>query len=75
MFLTFTAIFFLGRSEMELKQSCNVFLPGRQYQEIKDLSYRLNIPYSELIREGVSLVLRKYRKKDDCKVESNCDEN
>ncbi len=60
---------------MNLKQGCNVFLPVGQYMEIKELGYKLNMPYVELIREGVSLVLRKYQKKDKCKVGSNCDGN
>ncbi len=59
---------------MDLKQSCNVFLPVKQYEEIKDLGHKLSIPYSELIREGVSLVIRKYQKKDNCKIGINCDE-
>ncbi|MCP4255630.1 MAG: ribbon-helix-helix domain-containing protein [Candidatus Scalindua sp.] len=50
---------------MELKQSCNVFLPVEQYGEIKDLGHRLSIPYSELIREGVRLVLKKYNRKEN----------
>ncbi len=49
---------------MELKQSCNVFLSGKQYKGIKDLGYRLSVPYSELIREGVSMVLKKYKRKE-----------
>jgi hypothetical protein len=48
---------------MELKQSCNVFLPVGQYMEIKELGYKLNTPYVELIREGVSLVLKKYKRR------------
>lgn len=59
---------------MNLKQSCNVFLPVKQYEEIKELGHKQGIPYSELIREGVSLVLNKYKRKDNCKVRSNCDE-
>ncbi len=47
---------------MELKQSCNVFLPVKQYGEIKKLGHKLSIPYSELIREGVNLVLKKHKK-------------
>lgn len=50
--------------EMELKQSCNVFLPVEQYGEIKKLGHRLSVPYSELIREGVCLVIKRYKKKD-----------
>ncbi len=48
---------------MDLKQSCNVFLPVKQYGEIKELGHKLSIPYSGLIREGVSLVLKKYKRK------------
>ncbi len=59
---------------MELKQSCNVFLPVEQYGEIKELGHKLSIPYSELVREGVGLVLRKYKRKDNRKTGSNCDE-
>ena len=49
---------------MELKQSCNVFLPVEQYGEIKELSHKLSIPYSELIREGVGLVIKRYKRKN-----------
>ncbi len=49
------------------KQSCNVFLPVGQYGEIKELGHKLSIPYSELIREGVSLVLKKYKRKESNK--------
>jgi hypothetical protein len=49
---------------MDLKQSCNVFLPVKQYEEIRDLSHRLSIPYSELIREGVRLVLKRHKRKN-----------
>jgi hypothetical protein len=53
---------------MDLKQSCNVFLAVKQYEEIRALGHRLSIPYSELIREGVSLVLKRHKKKDKRKV-------
>ncbi len=59
---------------MELKQSCNVFLSGRQYKDIKELGYRLNVPYSELMREGVGLVLRKYKRKENRKDRDHHDE-
>ena len=49
---------------MELKQSCNVFLPVKQYGEIKELGHKLRVPYSELIREGVDLMLRRYKRKE-----------
>ncbi len=50
---------FFMEKEMDLKQSCNVFLPVKQYGEIKELGHKLSIPYSELIREGVGLVLKR----------------
>ena len=52
-------------AEMEFKQSCNVFLPVKQYGEIKKLSHKLSVPYSELMREGVDLVLKRYRRKNN----------
>ena len=55
---------------MELKQSCNVFLPVEQYGEIKRLSHKLSIPYSELIREGVGLVIKRYKRKDKVEVQN-----
>ena len=55
---------------MELKQSCNVFLPVEQYGEIKKLSHKLSIPYSELIREGVGLVIKRYKRKDKVEVQN-----
>jgi hypothetical protein len=50
---------------MNMMQSCNVFLKVKQYGEVKELSHKLNIPYSELIREGVNLVLKKYNGKKE----------
>ena len=52
---------------MNLKQSCNVFLPVKQYGEIKELGHKLSVSYSELIREGVVLVLKKYKRKQNNK--------
>ena len=56
---------------MDLKQSCNVFLPVKQYEEIRALGHKLSIPYSELIREGVSLVLKRYKRKDYMEINNN----
>jgi hypothetical protein len=62
-----TAYFFvfgIRRVKMDLKQSCNVFLPVKQYGAIKELGHKLSVPYSELIREGVDLILIRYKKKE-----------
>ncbi len=58
---------------MNLKQGCNVFSPVRQYGEIKELGHKLSIPYLELIREGISLVLKKYKRKESNKGETQND--
>ncbi len=55
---------------MDLKQSCNVFLTVKQYGEIKELGHKLSIPYSELIREGVGLVIKRYKRKDKVEVQN-----
>jgi len=55
---------------MDLKQSCNVFLPVKQYGEIKKLGHRMNKPYSALIREGIDMVLRRYKRKDQMGVQN-----
>ncbi len=60
---------------MDLKQSCNVFLPVKQYGEIKELGHKLSIPYSELIREGVDLILRRYKRKEKRKEREHHNEN
>jgi len=60
---------------MELKQSCNVFLPVKQYGEIKELGHKLSIPYSELIREGVDLILRRHKRKEKRKERGHHNEN
>ena len=45
----------------ELKQSVNVFLSEAHYRGLKKISYEQDIPYSELIRDGVAFVLRRYK--------------
>lgn len=57
---------------MNLKQGCNVFLPVGQYMEIKELGYKLNMPYVVLIREGIEMVLEKYQRKEGRKNGSRC---
>ncbi len=48
---------------MIIKQGINIFLPLEQYKAIKRLAYNQDVPYVTLIREGVSLVLDRYREK------------
>ncbi len=48
---------------MVLKQGINIFLEVDQYKAIKALGYKLDKPYVTLIREGISLVLDRYKNK------------
>jgi hypothetical protein len=61
---------FFGRNEMGLMKSFNVFLDGNQFQGIKALGHLQDRTYSEIIREGIKLVLRKYQKKEGRKDKS-----
>ncbi len=60
---------------MEYKQNVHVLLPIEKFEELRELGHKLTLPRSELVRKGIDLILRKYQKKDSCKVESNYDEN
>jgi hypothetical protein len=46
---------------MTVKQNVNIFLPLSMYRSIKALGHQLDMPYVQLIREGISLVLEKYQ--------------
>ncbi len=46
---------------MTVKQNVNIFLPLDMYRSVKELGHQLDIPYVQLIREGISLVLEKHQ--------------
>jgi hypothetical protein len=46
---------------MIVKQNVNIFLPIEMYKSIKRLGQDLDVPYVQLIREGISFVLEKYQ--------------
>ena len=54
-------------------KSFNVFLDGEQYRGIKELGHKQDRTYSQIIREGISLVLKKYKRKESNKGETNSD--
>ncbi len=60
---------------MQYKQNVHVLLPIEKFEELRELGHKLNLSRSRLVREAICMLLKKYRKKDGCKVESNCDEN
>jgi len=39
----------------------NFFLPANKYDELRSLCVKLDVPRSELIRQGVSMILKKYK--------------
>jgi len=44
------------------KLPTTVYLTEEQYQLLKQLHNRTKVPMAEYIREGVDLIIRKYRK-------------
>lgn len=48
-----------------VSQSVNVFLPYKQYKELKAMAHMRDTTITGLIKEGNSLVLNKYGKDDN----------
>ncbi len=63
-----------GGSYMQYKQNVHILLPAEKFEELRQLGHKLNFSRSKLVREAINLLLKKYRKKDNCKMGSNCDE-
>lgn len=59
---------------MQYQQNVHFLLPAEIFEELRQLGYELQLPRSMLVREGINMLLKKYRKKGESKVESNCDE-
>ncbi|MBC6415083.1 MAG: ribbon-helix-helix domain-containing protein [Bdellovibrionales bacterium] len=45
---------------MSNKVATTVYLTEKQQSQLKELNHRLKIPMSELIRQGIDLILKKY---------------
>lgn len=46
---------------MAKKQATTIYITEQQQQQLKDLNRRSKVPIAEYIREGIDLVLEKYR--------------
>lgn len=46
------------------RQSVNFDLPIDKYEKIKDLAYETRTTMANLLREGTTLVIEKYKTKD-----------
>ena len=57
---------------MRYKTGFHFLVPVDEYEELRDLSYKLGTSRGELVRRAVSLFLKKYRKKDKLPESSKC---
>ncbi len=48
---------------MAKKQATTIYITEKQQRQLRELNDRLKIPISELIRQGIDLILKKYDKK------------
>ena len=48
---------------MSNKRATTVYLTEKQKAQLEELNDRLKIPMSELIRQGIDLILKKYDEK------------
>lgn len=46
---------------MAKKQATTIYITEQQQQKLKDLNKRSKVPIAEYIREGIDLVLEKYK--------------
>ena len=46
---------------MAKKQATTIYITEQQQQALKDLNRRSKVPIAEYIREGIDLILEKYR--------------
>ena len=48
---------------MSKKIASTIYITEKQQAQLKELNDRLKIPVSELIRQGIDLILKKYDQK------------
>jgi len=52
---------------MQYKQNVHILLPAEKFEELRQLGHSVNLSRSELIRNAVNLLLKKYNKKESNK--------
>ncbi len=50
---------------MQYKQNVHILLPAEKFEELRQLSHRVNLSRSELVRNAINMLLRKYKRKED----------
>ena len=45
---------------MPKKLATTIYITKKQHDQLKELNDRLKVPISEIIRQGINLVLKKY---------------
>lgn len=48
---------------MIYKQNLHVLVPIDQFEQLRQVGHKMNISRSELAREAISMLLKKYKKK------------
>jgi len=48
---------------MQYKQNIHILLPVDKFEELKTLTFKFDKSLSVLVREGVNLVIKKYKRK------------
>ena len=48
---------------MSKKIASTIYITQKQQDQLKELNHRLKIPVSELTRQGIDLILKKYEQK------------
>ncbi len=56
---------------MQYKQNVHILLPIEIFEELKAVGKKSDLSRSELAREGIGMVLRKYRRKENRKDEGS----
>ncbi len=49
---------------MQYKQNVHILLHAEKFEELRQLGHRVNLSRSELVRNAINMLLKKYKKND-----------
>ncbi|MHC4266926.1 MAG: ribbon-helix-helix domain-containing protein [Planctomycetota bacterium] len=49
---------------MQYKQNIHILLPAEKFEELRQLGHRVNLSRSELVRNAINMLLKKYKRND-----------
>ncbi len=55
---------------MVYKQNLHILLPIDKYEELRELSHKMNVSRSELARKAIYKLLRSHRRKNKMEIQS-----